>query len=350
MRYTRAFYRTGDYDSLEVFNGTRVLVLGDVMLDRYWYGTVNRISPEAPVPVVLKERCTATAGGAGNVACNLAALGATPLLLGVVGNDESGTELRRILVNNDVPPDCVLIGDGRRTTVKLRVVTNNQHILRIDEEESIPVSECLSRMLFHHFSRLVDSVDVILLSDYEKGVLTRTLLRNVMQAASVRRLKVIVDPKGSDYSRYNGAYLLSPNSNEALTAARVSPDVPDAITKAGLALLDDVDVKVVLITQGEKGITIFERGSAPNTVAAEARSVCDVTGAGDTVVAVIALGIANGWELGQAVAIANAAAGLAITQFGTTIVTLGQLRQFLDQRKRAYEPQVSSRVASWSYQ
>jgi rfaE bifunctional protein kinase chain/domain len=312
----------------EGFVGRRVLVLGDVMLDRYWWGVVSRISPEAPVPVVLKERESLAPGGAANVAANIASLGGVPLLVGVVGNDGAADDLRKILSERGVAVDHLVTDPRRPTTVKTRVVAHSQHVVRVDEEDPSELDQRRAGEVAALVAGQVAAVDLVLVSDYAKGLLSPSLLRPVIEGARRHGRRVVVDPKGSDYSRYDGAYLLSPNRAEALSAAAVPAGDGD-VRRAGMRLLEARAVDSVLVTQGAAGMTLFERGQEPVHVPALARSVFDVTGAGDTVAAVVALGVAAGGSLVDAVRLAAVAAGVAVEQVGTTAVTRTRLCEAL---------------------
>jgi len=322
---------------VDAFPDRQVLVLGDVMLDRYWWGTVSRISPEAPVPVVRKLRSTLAPGGAANVAANVAGLGGTPVLVGMIGPDEAGHELSDALRRCGIGSEHLVVDPSRPTTVKTRIVAHSQHVVRVDEEDTSPISPSLAADVADRIVSLLSSADLMVISDYAKGLLTPKLLRQVIRYASDHRCRVVVDPKGADYSRYNGAYLISPNRTEALTAAGLMLDHTDSVIRAGSRLLETLAVEAVLITQGEEGMTLFERGHEPIHISAVARTVFDVTGAGDTVVAVMSLALAAGASLPVAAQLANLAAGLAVEQVGTTAVTADQLRQALnDGRHRSH--------------
>jgi len=312
---------------VDALSGHEVVIVGDVMLDRYWWGTVSRLSPEAPVPVVHKTRSTTAPGGAANVAANVASLGGRPRLVSLVGVDEAGRELRATLEERGIECDHLVADSRRPTTVKTRVVAHSQHVVRVDEEERSPVGAGLATAIAERVRALLTTAPVLVISDYAKGLLTRELLSSAIREARSERRRTVVDPKGSDYSQYDGAHLLCPNRGEALAATGVSPDDPEGIGRAGRRLLDAVKVDAVLITLGEQGMALFERGQPPMQVPALARAVYDVTGAGDTVVAVVSLALAAGLSLRDGVRLANVAAGLAVERVGTTAVTAQELRQ-----------------------
>jgi D-beta-D-heptose 7-phosphate kinase/D-beta-D-heptose 1-phosphate adenosyltransferase len=310
------------------FQGRRVLVLGDLMLDRYWWGRVDRISPEAPVPVVRKQRSTIAPGGAANVACNIAALGGEPLLLGLLGADSAGQEFRTALLERGLSVDHAIVDSDRATTVKTRIVAHNQHVVRVDEESTHPIAASLLQKVVDRVDSLLSSCDVVILSDYAKGFLTPDLLQKVIHSASRKERRTVIDPKGGDYSRYNGAYVLTPNRMEALVAAGFPPTHKDSSTAAA-RLLDTLQVEAVLVTEGDEGMTLYARSHSPQHVPALARTVYDVTGAGDTVIATLSLALAAGASLWTASQLANVSAGLAVEQVGTTAVTSLALGQAL---------------------
>jgi rfaE bifunctional protein kinase chain/domain len=310
------------------FQGRRILILGDLMLDRYWWGRVDRISPEAPVPVVRKQRSTIAPGGAANVACNIAALGGEPLLVGLLGTDSAGQEFRTALLERGIGVDHVIVDSDRGTTVKTRIVAHNQHVVRVDEESTHPVGASLLKQVVGRVDSLLPSCDVVILSDYAKGLLVPDLLQEVIHSASRKERRTVIDPKGGDYSRYNGAYVLTPNRMEALIAAGFPPTQKDS-SAAAARLLDTLRVEAVLVTEGDEGMTLYGRSRNPQHVPALARTVYDVTGAGDTVIATLSLALAAGASLWTAAQLANVAAGLAVEQVGTTAVTSLALCQAL---------------------
>jgi D-beta-D-heptose 7-phosphate kinase/D-beta-D-heptose 1-phosphate adenosyltransferase len=323
---------------IDRFDGRSVLVIGDVMLDRYWWGTVSRISPEAPVPVVLHERSTLAAGGAANVAANIAGLSGRPSLVGLIGDDEGGRELPTVLDELGVSTDHLITFENRPTTVKTRIVAHSQHVVRLDKEDAGPISEENEEAITQRVLNLLPSVDVVVISDYAKGMLTPAILSVVISEARKSEIPVLVDPKGVDYVRYDGATLITPNRAEAIHASGVDGNDPRAVELAGERLLDLIDISACLITQGEEGMTLFLRGDAPFHLTAMAREVYDVTGAGDTVIAALGLAVSAGADLLTAASIANLAAGLAVEQVGTTVLSLELLRQHLETLDSASQP------------
>jgi rfaE bifunctional protein kinase chain/domain len=297
----------------------RVLVVGDVMLDRYWFGEVSRISPEAPVPVVKVERTEERPGGAANVARNCAALGARASLLSVVGADEAGQALSRLLSAEGI--DASLHEDAAlSTTIKLRVVGRQQQLLRIDFEQS-PAHEVL-RAKLAEFERQLPDCNAVILSDYGKGGLTH--IGEMIRLARAAGRPVLVDPKGEDYARYAGATLLTPNRAELRQVIGRWKDEGDLERRAG-KLLRELGLEALLVTRSEEGMTLIRDGEVLHEPAL-AREVYDVSGAGDTVIAAMAVMLASGADLHAAMRLANRAAGIVVGKLGTATASLDELR------------------------
>lgn len=325
---------------LQRFSGRRILIVGDVMLDRYLWGTVTRLSPEAPVPIVAKQRATSVPGGAANVAVNVAALGGRAILFGVVGVGPEAADLEEALRERGVSADGLISSRHRRTTVKTRIIAHSQQLVRVDEEQTDAIDPALAGELFARIEDALPSADALIVSDYAKGVLTLELLRKVIDLARQSGLPVLVDPKSADYSRYRGASLLTPNRAEALLASGLPQDASSDVADAGRRLMRSLELEALLITEGSAGMTLFERPAASQDPAdsqeisaiqlpACARAVYDVTGAGDTVVATLGLARSAGASLQMATFLANVAAGLAVEQVGTAAVTPAMLENVL---------------------
>ena len=297
----------------EAVKAARVLVVGDVMLDRYWFGDVNRISPEAPVPVVRVGRTEERLGGAANVARNVAAIGARASLLSVVGEDEAGTRIQELLKAERI--DAQLHRDPElATTIKLRVIGRQQQLLRIDFETE-PGQEVLMSKLADFEARL-KNVDLVILSDYGKGGLKH--IERMIAAARAAGKSVMVDPKGDDYSRYRGATLLTPNRSEFREVAGRWKSEED-LTERAQRMRSQLGLDALLITRSEEGMTLY-RESGPLHVPAVAREVYDVSGAGDTVIAILGVMLAAGASYADAVQLANKAAGIVVGKLGTAVV------------------------------
>jgi rfaE bifunctional protein kinase chain/domain len=295
-----------------------VLVVGDVMLDRYWFGEVGRISPEAPVPVVKIDRTEDRPGGAANVARNAAALGARVELLSVVGRDEPGATLRRLLKRDRVSAQ-LHTDRGLKTTIKLRVIGRQQQLVRVDFETA-PSHEALASKL-RDFRRLLRDVDAVVLSDYGKGGLTHIV--NMIRMARAAGKPVLVDPKGDDYARYRGATLITPNRTEFREVAGSWKSEAE-LTRKAHALAQRLGVGALLLTRSEEGMTLYRRKRRVH-VPAQAREVFDVSGAGDTVIATLGVMLGAGADLEDAVRFANRAAGIVVGKFGTAVVTPQEL-------------------------
>lgn len=304
------------------FSKTRLLVVGDVMLDRYWFGEVSRISPEAPVPVVHVNKEEVRPGGAANVARNIVALGGHVSLLSVVGTDEAGQTLRKLLEEAGVATG--LHDDANiRTTVKLRVLGRQQQLLRIDFETA-PSHEVLQAKL-EDFERQLADHDLVILSDYGKGGLTHITQMIALTKKAGKR--VLVDPKGDDYARYAGASLLTPNRSELREVVGKWVNEADLKAKAD-QLREQLGLEALLLTRSEEGMTLFRPDGVFNQ-AAKAREVFDVSGAGDTVIATLALMLASGADYPEAVRVANLAASIVVGKLGTAVVTRDELQQAL---------------------
>jgi D-beta-D-heptose 7-phosphate kinase/D-beta-D-heptose 1-phosphate adenosyltransferase len=309
--------------TLPDFSRARVLVAGDVMLDRYWTGATSRISPEAPVPVVHVTEHDDRPGGAGNVALNVAALGATVAVDGFVGSDAHADALTAFLRDRNVECRFERIA-GLSTIVKLRVLSRHQQLIRLDFEDSFYRHD--ARALLERYDTALHQADVVVLSDYAKGTLASAA--TLIERARAAGRPVLVDPKGLDFTRYRGATLLTPNASEfAAVVGRCDSD-HDYETK-GARLMDDLHLDALLITRGEHGMTLLQRGEAALHLKAEAREVFDVTGAGDTVIGVLAAALAAGSTLADATRLANVAAGLSVAKLGAATVSVAELQQAL---------------------
>ena len=304
------------------FGKAKILVVGDVMLDRYWFGEVSRISPEAPVPIVKVERTEERPGGAANVARNIASLGAVVELLSVIGDDEAGARLQALIreagVSANLHRDATL-----STTVKLRVIGRQQQLLRIDFETT-PSREVLADKLLD-FGLLLDVCNVVILSDYGKGGLAH--IGRMITMAREKGKSVLIDPKGDDYSRYRGATLITPNRAELKQVVGSWSSQAELEVKVQ-KLRKELDLDALLLTRSEEGMTLFRDGSVFNEPA-RAREVYDVSGAGDTVIAVLAAMLAGGCALEAAVSVANIAAGIVVGKLGTATVQLSELQSAL---------------------
>ncbi len=310
--------------------GRRLAVVGDAMLDHFVWGSVDRISPEAPVPVVRVREETWKLGGAANVAAGIRALGAEAVFFGLCGRDEAAATLRNLLTERGISPDGLVTDPGRPTTLKTRIIAHSQQVCRTDRENDAPIDDA-------HLAALVAGLreggpfDGIVLSDYGKGVLTGSSLPALIGAAREAKVPVVVDPKRGDYAKYRGATSLTPNQREAEQACGHAIHTSDDLRRAGARILELADAEALLITRGEHGMALYLRGGAEHHLPAVATTVFDVTGAGDTVIAVYTACLAAGAGHLEAARLANHAAGLAVRELGTAAVTLDQLRAVLPQ-------------------
>ena len=312
-------------DLVRAAAGKRVVCVGDVMLDRYVYGGVVRISPEAPVPVVRKMREAAMPGGAGNVARNIASLGMNVSLIGVVGNDSEGRELAELLGNIDgVEADLIAMRD-RGTTLKTRFIAGGQQLLRVDAEDTSPIDPGAEAELIAAISHEAPDASVIILSDYSKGAVTDNVIRAALEAGAAHGVPVIADPKGRDFARYGAVDLLKPNAAELAVAMSLPVESDQDADRALTAAQTVLPAKAIVVTRAAKGMSFAEHGKAPQHRSGQAREVYDVSGAGDTSIAALALGLAVGGSLSDAVSLAITASGIAVGKAGTATVSAGEL-------------------------
>ncbi|WP_135467097.1 bifunctional D-glycero-beta-D-manno-heptose-7-phosphate kinase/D-glycero-beta-D-manno-heptose 1-phosphate adenylyltransferase HldE [Crenalkalicoccus roseus] len=311
------------------FSGLRILVLGDVMLDRFLYGEVERISPEAPVPVVRLRESRAMPGGAGNVARNISALGGEAVLVGLRGRDAAGAELAALIAADPRLTDAMAESASRRTICKMRVIAGNQQVARLDEEEAAPADAAEAAALLAALRGALGGCAALILSDYAKGVLARPVAEAAIAAARARGIPVLADPKSDDFALYRGADLLTPNARELARAARLPTATEAEIAAAARAVMPAAGIGALLCTRAEKGMTLVRADGSVASVPAEAREVFDVSGAGDTVIATLALAHAAGRPLEEAMRIANVAAGIVVGKLGTATVSAEELAHAL---------------------
>lgn len=314
------------HELIDKFSSRRITVIGDVMLDRFTIGRVSRMSPEAPVPVVVFDHEEFRLGGAANVANNLRVLGGAVDLIGVIGNDESGSQLKNELAATGIHSTGLITDIERRTTTKMRVVTTrNQQVSRIDFESDHEVGTAIEEALASQVDMRARAAQVILVSDYQKGVVTRRTMAHVLAFAQSSGLPVIVDPKVPHIDYYAGAALVTPNHVEAESATNSRISTHEDARRAAVALRQRLGVDSVLITRGEYGMWLDHAGT-DGFLPAAAREVADVTGAGDTVIATLALAIAAGATMPEAARLANEAAGIVVARFGAATVSPDELK------------------------
>lgn len=308
------------------FRNRRVVVVGDVMLDEYVRGDVARISPEAPVPVVDLTERQFMPGGAANAVANIVSLGAEAMIVGVVGADAQSDALRAAMQNRGIGSSGLVTTSERHTTHKLRIVARTQQIVRVDVESRDPLTASTEQDLVTMVGSVAKGAHALVISDYAKGVVTDAVIRACLEAAELGRIPLVVDPKGRDFSRYAGATIITPNVLELEVAAGITTHNEDfAIVKAGEKLLEVLGGASILVTRGAAGMTLLSRGDAPLHLPTAARSVFDVTGAGDTVVGALTLALAAKVPLRHALAVASHAASIAVGRPGTVAVTPAEL-------------------------
>ncbi|WP_151900766.1 D-glycero-beta-D-manno-heptose-7-phosphate kinase [Sulfurimonas hydrogeniphila] len=313
---------------MQVFKEAKpnILVLGDLMIDHYLWGSCERISPEAPVQVVDINKETTVLGGAGNVVNNLKALGANVSVSSVMGDDDNGKELVKMLHAINVNTQNLIIEKNRKTSKKSRVIAVSQQILRYDKESKNDILPRSVQKILDSLAKSIDTYDAVILSDYGKGVLTQELSQGIIKLAKKHNVKVLVDPKGKDFSKYRGAYLLTPNKKEAVLATGIDINDEASLKKALLKLKNECDLDVSLITLSEEGIATYEE--EVKIFPTVAKEVFDVTGAGDTVIASIAFALSVGKSLEETAAFANLAAGVVVGKIGSATVTIDEIEDY----------------------
>jgi D-beta-D-heptose 7-phosphate kinase/D-beta-D-heptose 1-phosphate adenosyltransferase len=316
---------------IENFSRSRVLVVGDIMADHFIWGKVSRISPEAPVPVVEVRKDSFMLGGCANVLNNIFVMGGRVHLAGVIGTDETGKRLLAEFRRRGVDTGGIVVEAGRPTTLKTRIVAHGQQVVRFDREDRKPVQAKSVRKILSYIESLRDDLGALVVSDYNKGVVTRPLLEGIRKAIAGRPIFTCVDPKQRDFSMYQGFDIVTPNHYEAGRAAGEEMQNGQDHVRVGMKLLQQYDFKALLMTRGEEGMSLFERDGRTRHTAfpAEAREVFDVTGAGDTVIGVLALSMAAGASFREAAYLANHAAGIVVGKAGTATVTREELKRAL---------------------
>ena len=311
------------------FKNCHILVIGDLMIDEYVWGEVDRISPEAPVQVVLVKEENATLGGAGNVVNNIAALGAKVSVGGLAGAGPNSDRLIKILNSLGADSDCVIKDPNRPTTLKTRIMASDQHVLRIDREKKLKLQTDQCDQIIRYVEHKIKSVDLILISDYGKGLLSNELIAALIKIAKDNKKIIIVDPKGLDFSKYAGASIMTPNKKEASLATGIEINDVSSLIKAGDKLMKSLELDRLLITCGKDGMYLFGPDKKPFHIKTKARQVFDVSGAGDTVAAVLGLALSSGASYKKAASLANTAAGIVVGKIGTATVSLEEFQEKL---------------------
>ena len=316
-------------EGIDQFSSCRILVVGDVIMDEFLWGRVERISPEAPVPVVEVEEESLVLGGAGNVVNNIISLGGQAVLCGVIGNDAMGRELVHMLQKTNSPTHGLVVEDRRPTTIKTRVVAHSQQVVRVDREEREPVTEASIESIIHTVKEQMGSIDAIVVADYGKGVVTRSLMDGLRSLRQGGQTILAVDPTVRNVALYKDVTLITPNNYEAQQMAGIQIEDDQSLKRAGAHLLEELGCQTVLITQGDKGMTLFEGNGETAQIPTVARKVFDVSGAGDTVIAAFTLAVASGLTPSEAALLSNLAAGIVVGEVGTAAVAASRLKEIL---------------------
>jgi rfaE bifunctional protein kinase chain/domain len=298
------------------FNNKRIAIIGDMMLDCYFWGNVARISPEAPVPVVDVENEFFRFGGALNVAFNILKLGGIPIPFGVIGKDNDGKILLDLIKQNKITGSCILHDNLRPTTAKTRVIADNQQIVRIDKEKTFPISSFIEKKILDFLKKKIKNLDAIILQDYNKGVLTQSLISKIISLANENKKVITVDPKFHNFFEYKNVTVFKPNRKETEDALGIRIKNEKDISAAGCNLIDRVNAKYVLMTLGAEGLVLFDKGKRERKIMTKARKVADVSGAGDTVIATLTMALTAGADIYDAAYLANFAGGIVCEEVG----------------------------------
>lgn len=307
--------------------GKRIAVVGDLMLDRYIWGSVSRISPEAPVPVVDMEQEQARLGGAANVAKNIKSLGGEPVLIGVIGEDNSGKLLLEIVRESNFPVEGIIVDHTRPTTVKTRVIAHNQHVVRIDREQKTDISNTIQEKLLDVLRKNIDTIDGIIIEDYNKGVVVKNLIAQLVSISNKHNKIIAVDPKFNNFFEYKNVTVIKPNRKEAeeVLGTRIKTD--EDIINAGKSLLQKLGAKNILLTLGDRGMSLFESDGKISSMPTKALNVTDVSGAGDTVISTLTMALSSGAMIKEAAALANFAGGIVCGYIGIVPIDPEELKR-----------------------
>ncbi|MGV8057426.1 MAG: D-glycero-beta-D-manno-heptose-7-phosphate kinase [Smithellaceae bacterium] len=313
------------------FTGAGVLVVGDIMVDHFIWGRVSRISPEAPVPVVDVQKDSILLGGCANVLNSIYAMGGKVYVAGVIGADNIGKRLLEELREREIETDGIVVEKARPTTLKTRIVAHGQQMVRFDKESRKPIPKNSTRKILEYVKSLRKKIGAVVISDYSKGVISRELIEGIRKIVQDAQIYICLDPKLSDFSIYEGAYVITPNHHEAQRAAGMEITDENDLKLVGETLLNKYDFQALLITRGEEGMSLFEKGRkiAHTNFSAQAKEIYDVTGAGDTVIGVLALSLAAKANLQEATCLANQAAGIVVGKVGTATVSQEELIRVL---------------------
>ncbi|MCG8568061.1 MAG: D-glycero-beta-D-manno-heptose-7-phosphate kinase [Desulfobacterales bacterium] len=315
--------------NIDQFKTIRALVIGDLMIDEYLWGDVDRISPEAPVPVVAVKRESSTLGGAGNVINNLISMGASVMAVGTAGTGKGGDIILSKLAELGVTAQGIIREADRPTTRKTRVIASNQQVVRIDKEIKQEICAPTLEKILTLIKGEINQVNLVIISDYDKGLVTPELVAGVVDLTRGKNIPVLADPKARRFNKYSGVTLMTPNKKEASQAANMAIDTREELEEAGKIITDQAKLEKLIITCGKDGMVLFENGKITHTIASRARQVFDVSGAGDTVISLLGLGLAAGADFKDAAAVANAAAGIVVGKVGTATASVDELKSAL---------------------
>jgi rfaE bifunctional protein kinase chain/domain len=307
------------------FTGKKIAVIGDMMLDGYFWGGVKRISPEAPVPVVEIDKEFFRFGGAANVAYNLLNLGAVPIPIGIIGNDNDGTTFNSLIEETGISSEGIFVDPSRPTTAKTRVIADKQHVVRIDKESKENIGKVLRNKLLSFVEKNINEIDAIILQDYNKGVLSKKLIKEIIAVANKNKKIITVDPKFDNFFEYLDVTVFKPNKKETQDVLGMKILSEEDIKKAGFKLLEKLNAKYVILTLSEKGVALFEKNKKPVRIPTKARSVADVSGAGDTVISTLTIALAAGANIFEASYLSNYAGGLVCEEVGIVPIEIDKL-------------------------
>lgn len=323
------------FSIIDGFSRARVLVIGDLIMDHFIWGRVRRISPEAPVPVVEVEREDLMLGGSANVANNIHSLGSDPLLTGVVGRDNDGHNFIKELTTRGINPEGIVTDNQRPTTIKTRVIAHNQQVVRFDREDQGCIRAATAAKVLGYVKKAIKASDVVVISDYAKGLITEDLINETKDICAKYERPMAVDPKVEHFDYYKGAAIVTPNNVEASIASGIEIEDEQTLKKAGRLLYDRLGSEALLITRGEHGMSLFEKGTDTH-IPTVAKEVFDVSGAGDTVIGVLALSLAAGAGFKEAAVLANLAAGVVVGKVGTATLTRVELKEAVREGLKAW--------------
>ncbi|OQX52174.1 MAG: D-glycero-beta-D-manno-heptose-7-phosphate kinase [Candidatus Cloacimonas sp. 4484_209] len=307
----------------------RIAIIGDVMLDEYFWGNVERISPEAPVPIVNVKGHSYSLGGAANVALNASSLGAKPILIGVIGDDDDGKILKSLMGKNHLNKTGIFVDKKRTTTLKKRIIAHHQQVVRVDIEDNFPITGIMENKIFSFLKKSLKDIDAVIIEDYNKGLLTKPLIKNILSFTAKKNLIVTVDPKFENFFDYSPVTLFKPNLKELEKVGRMELTNMDNIVKYMRNLQRKINAKAILVTMGERGMVLVEKGKKAFSLKPHSLDVFDVTGAGDTVITAVTLALAAGYTIKEATEFSSIVAAIEVSKLGAAVVTPKEIKKFV---------------------